>query len=85
VNFGIPLLQGYCLDYGMTNNSRRGSLPDIVFYAGFFVLPIANLVLAWKISQRRLWLSILIFLGSLCLAFALLIVGCMMLMLSGPR
>ena len=79
VNFGIPLFQILCLGYGMTNHTGQGSFSQIAFLAGFFVLPIANLVLAWKISQRRLGLSILIFLGSLCLDFALIFVGCLMM------
>jgi hypothetical protein len=78
VNFGIPLFQTLCLGYGFAHHTGKGSFSQIAFFAGFFVLPIANLVLAWRLSQRRLGLSILIFLGSLCLDFALFFVGCLM-------
>jgi hypothetical protein len=72
VNLGLP-----CLLLSLGGGSGSREFWQFCFLSITALIVISNGPLAWLISLRRLWLCVIIFLGSLALACAVFIAGCM--------
>jgi hypothetical protein len=79
VNLGIPFLETVAL------SRHKGIVDGQIPFTGYFILAlppllvVSNIPLAWLLSKRRLGLCLLIFLGSLFFASALMCAGLIMM------